>query len=223
MDKKAYDNGIKVMRLGKPIEHLQAALQATFTSGPIGETVTTIARQLSYSCYLTFDAIVWVSLASFFVLSQSPVLNTGQAHSIKFVTLSPEAATKVAKRAFQFWFAGIAFSLVNGVFKVSSFRYLMKDRNGSVSQAARLAKETKSLQESKVWGEKDLAEEAARETRLSAVEKSVLFFLCNYTSHLFPSVLAEAIVNNSQLTCLTSGSRRLAPNSSTLMRVHWAF
>jgi len=126
----------KLMRLGKSIEHLQAALQATFTSGPIEEIVTTIARQLSYSCYLTFDTIVW-------------------AHSIKFVVLSPEVATKVSKRAFQFWFAGIAFSLVHGVFK-----------------AARLAKETKSLQESKVWGEKDLADEAARETRLSAVENA---------------------------------------------------
>jgi peroxin-11B len=71
MDKKTYYNlnGIKVMRLGKPIEHLQAALQATFTSGPIEETVTTIARQLSYSAYLTFDAIVWVSLAFLFILS----------------------------------------------------------------------------------------------------------------------------------------------------------
>jgi peroxin-11B len=37
------------------------------------------------------------------------------------------------------------------------------------SQAARLAKEAKALRESKVWGEKDLAEEAARETRLNAV------------------------------------------------------
>jgi peroxin-11B len=38
-----------------------------------------------------------------------------------------------------------------------------------VLKAARLAKEAKALRESKVWGEKDLAEEAARETRLNAV------------------------------------------------------
>ncbi|KIM48082.1 hypothetical protein M413DRAFT_439792 [Hebeloma cylindrosporum] len=126
----------KLMRLGKPIEHLQAALRATFSAGPGEEIVTTIARQLSYFGYLTYDAIVW-------------------AHSIKLVTLSPEMAKKVAKRAFQFWFAGITFSLIHGVFK-----------------AARLAKEAKSLQESRVWGEKDLAEEAARETRLSAVDSA---------------------------------------------------
>lgn len=52
------------MRLGKPIEHLQAALRATFATGPGEEIVTTIARQLSYFGYLTYDAIVWASLAS---------------------------------------------------------------------------------------------------------------------------------------------------------------
>jgi len=48
------------MRLGKPIEHLQAALRATF-AGSGEEIVTTVARQLSYSGYLTYDAIVWAS------------------------------------------------------------------------------------------------------------------------------------------------------------------
>lgn len=52
------------MRLGKPIEHLQAALRATFATGPGEEIVTTIARQLSYFGYLTYDAIVWASRAS---------------------------------------------------------------------------------------------------------------------------------------------------------------
>lgn len=49
-----------------------------------------------------------------------------------------------------------------------------EDKNDSIAQAVRLAKEAKSLQGSRVWGEKDLAEEAARETRLSAVERFVL-------------------------------------------------
>ncbi|KJA29255.1 hypothetical protein HYPSUDRAFT_32656 [Hypholoma sublateritium FD-334 SS-4] len=123
----------KLMRLGKPLEHLQAALRATLAAGPLEETLTTIARQLGYFGYLTYDAVVW-------------------ANSIKFISLAPETAKRVAKRAFQFWFAGIIFSLVHGVLK-----------------AARLAKEAKSLQETQKWGEKDLAEEAARETRLSAV------------------------------------------------------
>jgi len=124
----------KLMRLGKPVEHLQAALRASFSPGPVEETITTIARQIGYFGYLSYDAIVW-------------------ANSIKFITLDPLTAKRVTKRAFQFWFAGVAFSLVHGVLK-----------------AARLAKEAKSLQDSKVWGEKDLADEAARETRLSGIE-----------------------------------------------------
>jgi peroxin-11B len=120
------------MRLGKPIEHLQAALRATLSSGPILETITTIARQVGYFGYLSTDAVIW-------------------AHSIKFITLSPENAKKLAKISLRFWLAGILFSLVHGV-----------------SKTVRLAKEAKMLQKSK--GEKDLAEEAARETRLSAVQ-----------------------------------------------------
>ncbi|PPQ89407.1 hypothetical protein CVT25_002225 [Psilocybe cyanescens] len=124
----------KLLRLGKPLEHLQAALRATFSAGPVEETITTIARQIGYFGYLSYDAIVW-------------------ANSIKFITLDPATAKKVTKRAFQFWLAGIAFSLVHGVLK-----------------AARLAKEAKSLRESEVYGEKDLAVEAARETRQSAID-----------------------------------------------------
>ena len=42
------------------MEHLQAALRATFSSGPIIETITAIARQIGYFGYLSIDAIVWV-------------------------------------------------------------------------------------------------------------------------------------------------------------------
>jgi len=50
-----------VMRLGKPLEHLQAALRATTDTGPMGEQVTTIGRQLGYAAYLSYDSIIWVS------------------------------------------------------------------------------------------------------------------------------------------------------------------
>lgn len=49
------------MRLGKPVEHLQAALRAAQSPAELGEQLATIARQLSYFGYLTYDAIVWVS------------------------------------------------------------------------------------------------------------------------------------------------------------------
>lgn len=49
------------MRLGKPVEHLQAALRAAQSPSELGEQLATIGRQLAYFGYLTYDAIVWVS------------------------------------------------------------------------------------------------------------------------------------------------------------------
>lgn len=54
-------NRSPVMRLGKPVEHLQAALRAAQSSTELGEQLATIGRQLAYFGYLTYDAIVWVS------------------------------------------------------------------------------------------------------------------------------------------------------------------
>ena len=48
------------MRLGKPLEHLQAALRATQASGSHAEQITTIGRQIGYFGYLSHDAVVWV-------------------------------------------------------------------------------------------------------------------------------------------------------------------
>jgi len=76
-----------------------------------------------------------------------------QANSIKFINLAPETAKRVSKTSFRLWFAGIVFSLINSALK-----------------SKRLAVEAKRLKESRPWGEKDLAEEAARETRLEAVQ-----------------------------------------------------
>lgn len=48
------------MRLGKPVEHLQAALRAAQSPSELGEQLATIGRQLAYFGYLTYDAVVWV-------------------------------------------------------------------------------------------------------------------------------------------------------------------
>lgn len=48
------------MRLGKPVEHLQAALRAAQSPTELGEQLATIGRQLAYFGYLTYDAIIWV-------------------------------------------------------------------------------------------------------------------------------------------------------------------
>ena len=54
----------EVLRLGKPLEHLQAALRAAQSTGDVKEQLTTIARQLSYFGYLTYDAVLWVGASS---------------------------------------------------------------------------------------------------------------------------------------------------------------
>lgn len=86
------------MRLAKPVEHLQAALRATQTTGPLGEQFVTVGRQLAYFLYLTYDAIVW-------------------ANAIKFINLSPEKAQKVNKTANRYWLSGITLSIINSAFK----------------------------------------------------------------------------------------------------------
>jgi len=92
--------GRKLLHLGKPLEHLQAALRAAQTTGDVKEQLTTIARQLGYFGYLTYDAVVW-------------------ANAIKVITLKPETSQKVQKYSNRFWLAGILFSITHAVFKAS--------------------------------------------------------------------------------------------------------
>ncbi|KAI0082178.1 peroxisomal biogenesis factor [Panus rudis PR-1116 ss-1] len=88
----------KLLRLGKPVEHLQAALRALQTPADAGEQITTIGRQIAYFGYLTYDAIVW-------------------ANAVKFFNLSPSTAEKVNRTANRFWLAGILFSITHGLLK----------------------------------------------------------------------------------------------------------
>ncbi|KAG8738511.1 Peroxisomal membrane protein PMP27 [Ceratobasidium sp. 414] len=101
--KAALASGRKLMRLFKPLEHLQAALRASqlpsLRAYPIDQ-YTTIGRQLSYAGYLSLDAIVWLN-------------------SVRFLALPPATATKVNKASQRFWLSGILFSIVHGLVKVA--------------------------------------------------------------------------------------------------------
>lgn len=90
---------ITVLRLGKPVEHLQAALRTAQTTGEIKEQVTTIGRQLGYFGFLAYDTLVW-------------------ANAVRFITLKPDTAKAVNKTSNRFWLAGISFSILNCIFKV---------------------------------------------------------------------------------------------------------
>lgn len=47
------------MRIGKPLEHLQAAVKALDISDPVLK-ITAFGRQLGYAGYLFNDMLVWV-------------------------------------------------------------------------------------------------------------------------------------------------------------------
>lgn len=50
------------MRIGKFLEHFQAALKATTIQDPI-VSYAAIGRQLGYGLYLILDALQWVSIS----------------------------------------------------------------------------------------------------------------------------------------------------------------
>jgi peroxin-11B len=88
---------LAVVQLGKPVEHLQAALRAQSTS-EAGERYASTARQLSYAGYLALDAVVW-------------------ANAVRFLLLKPTTAARINKAANRLWLAGILFSLTHGLLK----------------------------------------------------------------------------------------------------------
>lgn len=93
----------KLFRLGKPLEHLQAALKATkTTSDPVVSTLA-IGRQLSYSMYLFNDMLIW-------------------ADKIKFIFLDKTKLAIVNQRAARFWMAGIAMNLVSSILQLYQIR-----------------------------------------------------------------------------------------------------
>ncbi|EJD03852.1 PEX11-domain-containing protein [Fomitiporia mediterranea MF3/22] len=130
--------GRKLLRLGKPLEHLQAALRAASSFTRPGEQITTILRQLCYAGYLIYDAAVW-------------------ANAAKFVTLSKEANQKAVRRSNRLWFFGIVFSICHGLLKAGRLANEAKGLRGytwgdkSVStEAERAVKYTAVEKERKV-------------------------------------------------------------------------
>jgi len=90
--------GRKLMRLGKPVDHLQAALRAAQSPAELGEQLATIARQLAYFGYLTYDAVVW-------------------ANAVKVITLRPSTTQRVASISNRFWLSGILLSITHSLLK----------------------------------------------------------------------------------------------------------
>ncbi|PWN35344.1 peroxisomal biogenesis factor 11 [Meira miltonrushii] len=94
----------KLMRVGKFLEHLQAALKATAIQDPI-VSYTAIGRQLGYGSYLILDQLQWL-------------------HGSKAYQFSPETIKKISKNAARFWLTGLSFSLISGTYKT----YVLRQR-----------------------------------------------------------------------------------------------
>lgn len=92
------------MRLGKPVEHLQAALKAlgTSRSAPLLSYLA-LARQLSYAGYLSFDVLVWTQNA-------------------KITQFSPQTAKRNVDTSYRFWASGLIFGLLAGLVKMRDIK-----------------------------------------------------------------------------------------------------
>ncbi|KIK96363.1 hypothetical protein PAXRUDRAFT_826031 [Paxillus rubicundulus Ve08.2h10] len=104
----------KLMRLGKPVEHLQAALRAAQATGELGEQLATICRQIAYFGYLTYDTIVW-------------------ANAVKLINLKTSTSQRVTKISNQFWLSGILLSITHALLKAGRLAQEAKKLRASQS------------------------------------------------------------------------------------------
>lgn len=92
------------MRVGKFLEHMQAALKASAIQDPV-VSYTAIGRQIGYASYLILDSLQWV-------------------HGSKAYQFAPDTYKKISKNASRFWLMGLSFSLISGSYK----SYILKQR-----------------------------------------------------------------------------------------------
>jgi len=91
-----------MLRLVKPVEHLQSAMNLanapprTQGTGTTVAQLAQIARQLSYAGYLSTDMIVWLQ-------------------SVKFLRLPSDQMGRINKISQRFWLSGISLSLVSSI------------------------------------------------------------------------------------------------------------
>ncbi|KAM0788773.1 hypothetical protein ACM66B_002863 [Microbotryomycetes sp. NB124-2] len=128
----------KLMRIGKPLEHLQAAVKSLDIADPVLK-FTALGRQLGYAGYLVNDMLVW-------------------AHTAKVRPFTTPTITKINQRAARFWFTGIAFSIVSSV-------YRLVDLNRREQQARRVRSSEKEV-ERKAELKAVLAQRSAVRTQL---------------------------------------------------------
>lgn len=125
--KSALGTSRKLMRIGKPFEHLQAALKATKEMSDPVVGVCAAGRQISYAIYLFNDMLIW-------------------ADKIKFITLDKIDLALVNKRAAQFWMAGISLNVISGLYKHQQVQSKLRKLKRSNKSFGEQEKEEKKYQ-----------------------------------------------------------------------------
>ncbi|GHJ83635.1 hypothetical protein NliqN6_0037 [Naganishia liquefaciens] len=117
-------SGRKMLRLVKPLEHLQTAITTANTPvkssslAPVASNVAQlaqIARQLCYAGYLSTDMIVWLQ-------------------SVKFLRIRADKFARISTISQRFWLGGILLSLLSS--SASMFRLRTEGRRLALSRTA---------------------------------------------------------------------------------------
>ncbi|GJJ77985.1 peroxin-11B [Entomortierella parvispora] len=93
--KKTLGLSRKLMRIGKPVEHVEMAVAATAVKDEFIRFCS-VGKQLSYAGYLTYDALIFLDGAG----------------AYKFANIK-----RYNELANKFWLAGIVFSFLTGLYK----------------------------------------------------------------------------------------------------------
>lgn len=165
-----------VMRLGKPMEHLQAALRATTGGGKPAEQLTTIGRQLGYFGYLTYDALVWVRswIHGFTADSKYSTLTILPGEHRQ--SLQPEAQHGHKGREAREPVLALGYPVQPRLWALEGmrprYRGQQKADASRWSQSGRLTSEIRELQHSGPWAEKGFDND--REAKLQSLTRYAL-------------------------------------------------
>lgn len=109
----------KLMRIGKPLEHINSANNALGDRDQVLRT-TKICKQLGYAGYLSLDMLVWIHKTGFYKFADIKTIN---------------------ERAQKFWLAGIVVSIVSSIYKLTQIQSRLGDAesNSRVKQALGVA------------------------------------------------------------------------------------
>ncbi|KAG0214481.1 Peroxisomal membrane protein PMP27 [Mortierella sp. GBA30] len=132
----------KLMRIGKPIEHIESAVAATAVKDEFLRYCS-VGKQLSYAGYLSFDALIF--------------LDGSGAYKFKNIKRYGELANK-------FWLAGIVFSFISGLYKTRQIQIRHETavrglKNQAESEKSNARTEVKALEKEQLSVNKQLLQD----------------------------------------------------------------